>query len=43
MASIVSSNFFLFFFNQRRVEILTNLRGRFVSRTFVANIGERET
>ena len=42
MASIASSNFF-FFFYQSRVEILTNLRVRFVFHTFVANIGERET
>ena len=32
-----------FFFYQSRVEILTNLRVRFVFHTFVANIGERET
>ena len=43
MASMASSNFSLFCFYHSRVEILTNLRGRFVSRTFVANIGERET
>ena len=32
-----------FCFYQSRVEILTNLRRRFVFRTFFANIGERET